>query len=123
MTEPATTNRIMFFMITCSIFNLLFTVFGQLVTVLGESSSVFFLPVHMRTTFVQSQFLELFLSGSQSCSAKIQLPLAAFVLVFALEPFRLLSLRWVYFRETDISPLDQSGQSVDRRLVVIENGH
>lgn len=84
VTELATTNRIMFFMILRSIFLLLSIAMFRLSGNGYPSSSVFFSPVRMHPAFVRLLVQKLFLSGFRSCIAKIQFPPAIYFLLFAL---------------------------------------
>ena len=84
-------------------------------------SSIFSLLVHMHSACVRLLVQKLFLSGSQSCNAKIQFLPATYSLLFALLLVPSAVFRWTYFRETGGAVLDQRGQSVDRSPVVTEN--
>jgi len=121
MIEPATTNRMMFFMTLCSIFDLLFTAwFGRVMT-LRPPSLTFVEPIRMHSACARLPVQKLFLSGSLSCSAKIQFLPATYLPLPALLPFHRLRLRWVYFRQAGLAALDQRGQSVDQSRMVNEN--
>ena len=121
MIEPATTNRMMFFMTLCSIFDLLFTAwFGRVMT-LRPPSLTFVEPIRMHLACARLPVQKLFLSGSLSCSAKTQFPPATYLFLPAWLPCHPLRLRWVYFRQARQAALDQRGQSVDRSRAVIEN--
>ena len=119
--EPVTTNRMIFFISTCSTFNLLSIALFQSLVLPDKTSSVFVLPARRRLACARLLVQKSFLSGSQSCNAKTRFLFATYFLLSALLLFRQRYLRWVYFRVSPRAVLDQSGQAVDRSGTVNEN--
>lgn len=86
--EPVTTNRMIFFISTCSIFNLLSIALFQSLVLPDKTSSVFVLPARRRLACVRLLVQKSFLSGSQSCNAKTRFLCATYFLLSALLLFR-----------------------------------
>ena len=120
--EPVTTNRMIFFISTCSTFNLLSIALFQSLVLPDKTSSVFVLPARRRLACARLLVQKSFLSGSQSCNAKTRFLYATMSLLSALVFFHQPNLRWVYFRFSIQLALDQRGQAVDRSGMVNENG-
>lgn len=119
--ELTTTTRMMFFISSCSIVLLPIIALFRCGVVHSRSSSVFFLPTCRPVTYARLPGRKLFLSGSLSCSAKIQFQPATYVLLFSWLPDHQRSLRWVYFMDCRQAALDNRGQEVDLCCMLIEN--